>query len=141
MYSIKSKITMSITFNNIHREPTQRHEFESEFFPINSNLCTWVYSNYNFSLLSSVCSLAHNLHHLHHLHHNVTIHNEGVYIPFPSCALKLSNLSIQFYLPSLITINAFYLLRTRADRSRSVYILQVHLHLIVSFKVGALTSR
>ena len=37
---------------------------------------------------------------------NVTIHNEGVYIPFPSCALKMSNLEIKFYLPALTTINA-----------------------------------
>jgi hypothetical protein len=55
----------------------------------------------------------------------VTIHNEGVYISFPSCALKLSNLHIQFYLLALTTLNAFYLLRTRANRSRSIYIIQV----------------
>jgi hypothetical protein len=47
-------------------------------------------------------------------HANVTIHNEGVYIPFPSCALKLSNLEFKFYLPALTILNASYLLRTRA---------------------------
>jgi hypothetical protein len=65
----------------------------------------------------------------------VTIHNEGVYIPFPSCTLKLSNLHIQFYLLALTTINAFYLLRTRENRSRSVYILQVRFFLMTSFKI------
>ena len=36
----------------------------------------------------------------------VTMHNEGVYIPFPSCALKQSNLELNFHLPALTTINA-----------------------------------
>jgi hypothetical protein len=67
---------------------------------------------------------------------NVTIHNEGVYIPFPSCALKLSNLHIQFYLLALTTINASYLLRTRENRSRSDYILQVCFFLMASFKIA-----
>jgi hypothetical protein len=49
------------------------------------------------------------------------LYNEGVYIPFPSCALKLSNLSIKFYLPTFITHKGSYLLWTRADRSRSFY--------------------
>jgi hypothetical protein len=66
----------------------------------------------------------------------VTIHNEGVYIPFPSCTLKLSNLHIQFYLLALTTINAFYLLRTRVNFSRSIYILQVRFFLMASFKIA-----
>jgi hypothetical protein len=70
------------------------------------------------------------------LFNNVTIHNEGVYIPFPSCALKLSNLHIQFYLLALTTLNAFYLLRMRENRSRSVYILQVRFFLMTSFKIA-----
>jgi hypothetical protein len=56
---------------------------------------------------------------------NVTMHNEGVYIPFPSCALKLSNLELNFYLPSLTILNVVYLLRTRAKGSRSIYNIQV----------------
>jgi hypothetical protein len=36
----------------------------------------------------------------------VTMHNEGVYIPFPSCTLKQSNLELNSYLPALTTINA-----------------------------------
>ena len=40
------------------------------------------------------------------LQNYVTMHNEGVYIPFPSCALKQSNLELNFYLPTLTTINA-----------------------------------
>jgi hypothetical protein len=47
----------------------------------------------------------------------VTMRNEGVYIRFPSCALKLSNLRIQFYLPAYTTINAsIYLRRERKAR-------------------------
>jgi hypothetical protein len=53
------------------------------------------------------------------------MHNEGVYILFPSCALKLSNLHIQFYLLALTILNASYLLRTRAKGSRSDYNVQV----------------
>jgi hypothetical protein len=52
--------------------------------------------------------------------HHVTIHNEGVYIPFPSCVLKQSNLELNFYLLALNTLNAFYLLETRAKGSRSI---------------------
>jgi hypothetical protein len=66
---------------------------------------------------SPLCSLL--------IFHPVTIHDEGVYITFPSCALKLSNLHIQVYLLALTTLNAFYLLRTRENCSRSVYIIQV----------------
>jgi hypothetical protein len=45
---------------------------------------------------------------------------------------KLSNLRIKFYLLALTIINSFYLLRTREDCSRSIYILQVCLHLTTS---------
>jgi hypothetical protein len=69
--------------------------------------------NYN-SLLSSLCSMLLTIIILQ-------LYNEGVYIPFPSCALKLSNLSIKFYLPTFITHKGSYLLWTRADRSRSFY--------------------
>jgi hypothetical protein len=70
------------------------------------------------------------------LFNNVTIHNEGVYIPFTSCALKLSNLHIQFYLLALTTLNAFYLLRRRENLSRSIYIIQVHFFLMTSFNIA-----
>jgi hypothetical protein len=93
---------------------------------INPNICTWVFLHSSLhALLSSTMLL-----------HNVTIHNEGVYIPFPSCALKLSNLDIQFYLLALTTLNAFYLLRTRENRSRSIYIIQVRFFLMTSFKIA-----
>jgi hypothetical protein len=36
----------------------------------------------------------------------VTMYNEGVYIPFPSFFLKLSNLEFNFYLPELTILNA-----------------------------------
>jgi hypothetical protein len=52
---------------------------------------------------------------------NFPLYNEGFYISFPSCTLKLSNLIIKFYLPTLITHKVSYLLWTRADHSRSFY--------------------
>jgi hypothetical protein len=55
----------------------------------------------------------------------VTMHNEGVYIPFPSFFLKLSNLILKSYLPALTILNVVYLLRTRAYGSRSRLHLQV----------------
>ena len=116
MYNRKQTF-MSIT--SIHREQTKNHEFESNS-SINPNIYTWVF------LHSS----------LHALLLYVTIHNEGVYIPFPSCALKLSNIHIQLYLLALTTLNAFYLLRTRENRSMSIYILQVRFFLMTSFKIA-----
>jgi hypothetical protein len=66
--------------------------------------------NYN-SLLSSLCSILTIISQLY---------NEGVYISFPSCALKLSNLELNsIYLHSLH--KGSYLLWTRADHSRSFY--------------------
>jgi hypothetical protein len=49
------------------------------------------------------------------------LYNEGVYIPFPSSTLKLSNLSIKFYLPTFVTHKGSYILWMRVDRSRSFY--------------------
>ena len=89
------------------------------FLILIQNFCTW-------SLLYS------SLLPLYALQNYVTIYNEGVYIMFPSCALKLSNLHIQFYLLALTTINDFYLLRMRTNRSRSIYIIQMCLHLATS---------
>jgi hypothetical protein len=104
----------------------EHHESESQLSCINSEL---LYMESATQLSASpLCSSSSS--------YNVTIHNEGVYILFPSCALKLSNLDIQFYLLALTTINAFYLLRTRANRSRSIYIIQVRSFLMASFKVG-----
>ena len=92
------------------------------FLVLIQNFCTW-------SLLqSSLCFSSM----LFMIFLYVTIHNEGVYISFLSCALKLSNIHIQFYLLALTTINVFYLLRMRASCSRSIYIIQVRLHLATS---------
>jgi hypothetical protein len=113
----------------IHREYLNTMSLNQNLLVLIQNFCTW----------NSVIQLSASL--LCSPHAYVTIHNEGVYIPFPSCALKLSNLHIHFYLLALTTINAFYLLRTRADHSRSVYILQVRSFLIISFKIGAITSK
>jgi hypothetical protein len=67
---------------------------------------------------------------------NVIIHNEGIYISFPSYTLKPFSLHIQFYLLALTTINAFYLLRTRENHSRYVYIIQRRSFLMASFKMA-----
>ena len=61
---------------------------------------------------------------------NVTMHNEGVYIPFPSCALQLSSLELNSIYFTLTILNVVYLLRTRAIRSRSLYNIQVCLILM-----------
>jgi hypothetical protein len=90
---------------------------------INPNICTWVFLHNSLHALALPNNVAY-----------VTIHNEGVYIPFPSSALKLSNIHIQFYLLALTTINAFYLLRTRANCSRSIYILQVRFFLMAHLR-------
>jgi hypothetical protein len=97
---------------------------------LNHNFLILIHNFYTWSLLHHSLLLLYALH-----HNNVTIHNEGVYIPFPSCTLKLSNLHIQFYLLALTTINAFYLLRTRADHSRFDYILQGRSFLMTSFNI------
>ena len=113
------------------------------FLVLIQNFCTWSLLHRSLLLLYALFTLHHN---------NVTIHNEGVYIPFPSCALKQSNLEFNFYLPALTILNAYYLLRMRASCSRSAYITQVRfiklLHLCscnnpkVNFKicVGACPS-
>ena len=110
----------------------EHHESESQFSCINSKILYMESATQLFA--SPLCSSYTNFAY-------VTIHNKGVYILFPSCARKLSNLHIQFYLLALTTINAFYLLRTRANCSRSIYILQVcfflmaHLRSRNNFKV------
>jgi hypothetical protein len=64
----------------------------------------------------------------------VTMHNEGVYIPFPSFLLKLSNLKLKSYLPALTILNAMYLLQMRAYGSRSDYNMQVRLILMAHLR-------
>jgi hypothetical protein len=81
----------------------------NQLLSINPNICTWVF------LHSSLHSLALPLIMLQ-------MHNEGVYIPFPSCALKQSSLELNSIYFTLTFINASYLLRTRAILSRSIYI-------------------
>jgi hypothetical protein len=67
---------------------------------------------------------------------NVTMHNEGVYIPFPSCALQLSSLELN----SILYINYF---KCRLPTKEESYPLKVHLqytsapHLNGSFKICA----
>jgi hypothetical protein len=80
MYNRKQTF-MSISFSINTQRTTQNHEFESNS-SINPNICTWVFLHSSLHALSSSASPY------------VTIHNEGVYISFPSCALKLSNLEL-----------------------------------------------
>jgi hypothetical protein len=91
----------------------EHHESESQLSCINSELL-YMESATQLSTSPLFSSYTNDAY--------VTIHNEGVYIPFPSCTLKLSNLHIQFYLLALTTIND--LLPTK-DESKS---LKVHLH-------------
>ena len=114
MYNRKQTF-MSISLSINTQRTTQNHEFES-ISSINQNICTWVFLHISLHALAPM------------LHNNVTIHNEGVYIPFPSCALKQSNLELNSIYFTLIILNASYLLRTRAIRSRSIYNIQVRLH-------------
>jgi hypothetical protein len=126
MYNRK-KTFMIILFNiNTQRTKHENHEFESTL-SINPIICTWLFLHNSLrapALLRSLPLLI------------VTIHNEGVYIPFPSCALKLSNLELNYIYFTLTTINVFYLLRTRANFSRSICIIQVCFFLMASFKMA-----
>ena len=103
----------------------EHHESESQLSCTNSKL---LYMGV-FTYLSALSLLGSSS-------YNVTIHNEGVYIPFPSCALKLSNLELKSYLPALTILNASYLLRTRVYGSRSRLHLQVWFILMTSFKMA-----
>jgi hypothetical protein len=65
---------------------------------------------------------------------NVTMHNEGVYIPFPSCAIQLYSLELNSIYFTLTILNAIYLLRTRDIFSRSIYNIQVRLILMAHLR-------
>ena len=82
MYNRK-KTFMSISFSiNTQRTNTKTMNLNQPLC-INPNICTWVF------LHSSLHALALMLQSIY-----VTMHNEGVYILFPSCALQLSNLEL-----------------------------------------------
>ena len=84
-----------------------------------------------FLCSSSICSSLGNvlLYLFYPLSYNNTMRVSIFHFP---PILKLSNLCIKLYLLALTIINAFYLLWTRADHSRSFYIIQVCLHLMNS---------
>jgi hypothetical protein len=65
---------------------------------------------------------------------NATMHNEGVYILFPSCALQLSSLELNSIYFTLNIVNVIYLLRMRAICSRSIYNIQVCLILMAHLR-------
>jgi hypothetical protein len=120
MYNRKQTF-MSISFKINTQRETQNHEFESTS-SINSNIYTWVFlhSSLRSPLLNAL--------------NYVTIHSEGVYIPFPSCAFKQYNLELNSIYFTLTILNASYLLRTRTNGSRSDYIIQVCLILMAHLR-------
>jgi hypothetical protein len=61
---------------------------------------------------------------------------EGVYIPFPSRALKLSNLELNSYLPALNLLNADYLPKDVSYPLKVHYNIQVRRLLNDSFKIA-----
>jgi hypothetical protein len=73
---------MSIAFS-IHTQRTTQTMNLNQFFLLIQM------SVHGCSYISLCFSLA-----LPNSHNNVTIHNEGVYIMFPSCSLKQSNLEL-----------------------------------------------
>jgi hypothetical protein len=58
-----------------------------------------------------------------------TMYNEGVYIRFPSCSLKLSNRELKLYLLALTILNVVYLLKDESYPLKVHYNIQRHLFL------------
>ena len=115
---------MTITLN-MHTQRTNTTPWIwIEALSINSNLCTWVFSTTTLcSLLSSLCSILTII---------LQLYNEGVYILFPSYALKLSNLELNsIYLHSLHIKAPIYYGRERIAQGPFT-IIQACLHLMTS---------
>ena len=118
MYNRKQTF-MSLSFSTNTQRTTQTMNLNQSFLLIQMFVHGFFYIALCFFLLQMLLN-------------NVTMHNEGVYIPFPSCALQLYSLELNSIYFTLTILNAVYLLRTRADHSRSFYIIQVCLHLATS---------
>jgi hypothetical protein len=113
---------MSLSFSTNTQRTTQTMNLNQSFLLIQMFVHGCFYTDLFFFLLQMLLN-------------NVTMHNEGVYIPFPSCALQLSSLELNSIYFTLTILNVIYL-----DKS---YPLKVHLqytsvpHLNGSFKIFA----
>jgi hypothetical protein len=108
---------MSLSFNTNTQITTQTMNLNQSFILIQMSIHGCFYIALCFFLLQILLN-------------NVTMHNEGVYIPFPSCALQLSSLELNSIYFTLTILNVVYLLRMRDIHSRSIYNIQVHLILM-----------
>jgi hypothetical protein len=112
---------MSLSFSTNTQRTTQTMNLNQSFLLIQMSVHGCFYTSLCFFLLQILLN-------------NVTMHNEGVYIPFPSCALQLSSLELNFIYFTLTILNVVYLLRKRAIHSRSIYNIQVHLILMAHLR-------
>jgi hypothetical protein len=114
---------MSITFNMHTQRTIRHHEFESKLFlliQISVHGCFQLQLSALFSMLYALFIII------------LQLYNEGVYIPFPSCALKLSNLELNsIYLHSLHIKAPIYYGRERIAQGPFT-IIQACLHLMTS---------
>jgi hypothetical protein len=103
-------------------------------FVLIQNFCTWSSSTqlFAFSLLCSMLSIGIISPSIFPSILSMLQYTMRVSISRFPLHSELSNLHIKFYLLAFTTINVFYLLRMREDRSRSFYIIQVCLHLATS---------
>jgi hypothetical protein len=120
MYNRKQTF-MSLSFSTNTQRTTQTMNLNQSFLLIQMSVHGCFYTALCFFLLQMLLN-------------NVTMHNEGVYIPFPSCALQLSSLELNSIYFTLTILNVVYLLRTRAIRSRSIYNIQVRLILMAHLR-------
>jgi hypothetical protein len=100
----------------------ENHDSESRLFVLIQNFCTWN-SSTQLSASSLLCSI---------LTIMLRLYNEGVYISFPTCSLKLSNLELNsIYLHSLHIKAPIYYGRERIAQGPFT-IIQACLHLMTS---------
>jgi hypothetical protein len=120
MYNRK-KTFMSLSFNTNTQRTIETMNLNQSFLLIQMFVHGCFYTTLCFFLLQMLLN-------------NVTMHNESVYIMFPSCALQLSSLELNSIYFTLTILNVVYLLRTRAIRSRSIYNIKVHLILMAHLR-------
>ena len=118
---IRKKTFMSLSFSTNTQRTTQTMNLNQSFLLIQMSVHGCFYTALYFFLLQMLLN-------------NVTMHNEGVYIPFPSCAPQLFSLELNSIYFTLTILNASYLLRMRAKGSRSHYNIQVCLILMAHLR-------
>jgi hypothetical protein len=112
---------MSLSFSTNTQRTTQTMNFNQSFLLIQMSVHGCFYRALYFFLLQMLLN-------------NVTMHNEGVYIPFPSCALQLSRLELNSIYFTLTILNVVYLLRMISICSRFIYNIQVCLILMAHLR-------